>query len=142
MKGCAKRLLVIGLLAAPAQAALPALEPGLWEVLVETTTAPDPNKYPTERFRRCLKPDETADPRKLLPTSVNREACRVTSLKEDGARVLYSIVCDKNKLTASGDFSFTATAYRGTIVTELLEVSSNRLQILQQVTAKRTGPCP
>ena len=141
MKAHRIRLMVIGLLAAPAQAALPALEPGQWEILVETTTAPDPNKYPPERFRRCLKPDEAADPRKLLPTSVNRELCRVTSMKEDGAKATYTIICEKNKLTASGEFSFAATAYHGSIVTELLEGGSNRMQILQHVTAKRTGPC-
>lgn len=142
MKAYGLRLLVIGLLTAPAHAALPALEPGLWEILVETTTTPDPNKYPTERFRRCVKPDEAADPRKLLPTSVNREPCRVTSLKEDGAKATYTITCEKNKLTASGEFNFAATAYRGYIVTEMLEAGSNRLQVLQHVTAKRAGPCP
>ena len=127
--------------AASAQTALPALEPGLWEIVVETTN-PGDFRPTTDRLSRCLRDGDAALPRRQLPTRYDRETCRVTALRENGAKIVYSLICDQNRITSSGEFTFARSAYEGRILTEPLESEVNGLQIVQQVRARRMGDCP
>ncbi len=127
--------------ATSAQPAPLALEPGLWEITVETTN-PGDFRATTDRLSRCLREGEAALPRRQLPTRFNGEVCRVTSLRDTGANIAYALVCDQNRITSSGEFSFDRATYEGRIITEPVESEVNNLQIVQRVRARRTGDCP
>jgi Protein of unknown function (DUF3617) len=141
----AAALLAAALLApagAAAQTAAPLIEPGQWEIRIATRAGTDPNnKLPDRTARHCYTPAEARDLKRVLPTHINGEQCRLLDTKRDGGNLTYRLQCDRNNLVMAGEMKFEGTRYEGTVITEFFGAEVGVGRIEQRIKARRTGAC-
>jgi hypothetical protein len=113
------------------------LQPGLWEVLVQTdlgAAAPPPS-------RTCLSQKDVDDNARTLPKpSAN---CSVVSPKTVGDKTSYDIVCPApNAMRGHAEIRTMPTAYDGVVLmTMKVEPSKPERQVKFSFAGRRVGDC-
>jgi hypothetical protein len=127
---------------AAAQNTAPLIEPGQWEIRIATRAGTDPNnKLPDRTARHCYTPAEVRDLKRVLPTHINGEQCRLLDTKRDGGNLTYRLQCDRNNLVMAGEMKFEGTRYEGTVITEFFGAEVGVGRVEQRIKARRTGAC-
>lgn len=125
------------------------IQPGLWELLLETrssTMAGTGPKQPRQvtGVKACLGAAQAADPvthlsDKILPPA---RGCTIASLRQSGPRVTWSIACPADvPARASASFEFASTRFTGNMRHEHANDPKKPEVTTFEVYAQRVGDC-
>ena len=117
------------------------VQPGLWEIRLRTEYAGASHTLPATVLRQCITPDQTQDPRQLLPRAVSGTECKVRDYTLEGGRATWNIVCTGDPIiNGTGSLEMSARRYSGTSRLEMHK--GNETMVLTQVyDAQYLGPC-
>jgi Protein of unknown function (DUF3617) len=102
------RLAVLLVIPALASAAPPATEPGVqWEQTVEMEMSGF--AMPAQTSKVCVPKKGMTEP----PGAGRDEKCKVTDVRNDGRKMSWSMVCEKEKITGTGEIIQRADGYDG-----------------------------
>lgn len=132
-------LAVAGLAAAAAGAALPAMEPGFWEITVRMEVSGMPQSMPASTFRRCYRPEEVKDLRRTLPDQ--KGDCTVSDWKQSGNTASWKTRCGgEMPMTLSGNMTYHGDRYGG-VIEATMNHGGQSMSMTQKIDARRIGDC-
>ncbi len=139
------RFLIALLLAAAASPSLADdIQPGLWELSLETRVPASPDYAPPPvTLRQCLTDQDARDPSRVLGGAANPGAtdCVYTDRRYAGGRFHFAMVCGGAfGIRASGVIGYSAAAMDGTI-TSSAEAQGLRIEQVSRLSARRLGGC-
>jgi hypothetical protein len=131
--------LVLGAAAAIAQTS--PIRPGRWEVAMQMQMANSPVQLPEMKTTQCVTPEQVKDPANALPQATGagrgQTDCKVSDYKVSGNTATWQMSCTKPQaLTSTGEMTFTADTYDGTIKTNMAQGV-----MTMKVAGKRLGDC-
>jgi hypothetical protein len=123
------------LLALPfaANAAGPAT-PGKWKITTEMEMPGMPMKMPPVTIETCITKEQAENPEGSIPDA--GKDCKIGDYKVTGNKVTWSVACPKQKLSGTGDITYTGDAYTGT-----MDMKMEDQQMKIKYTGKRVGDC-
>lgn len=132
----------------PAILAFPAwaddIQPGLWELVLETRVPASPEYMPQPvTLRQCLSEADAWDPSRVLGGVANPGAadCVYTDRRHAAGRFSFAMECGGAfGIRVSGDIAYTAASMDGTI-TSTAEVQGLRIEQASRLTGRRLGGC-
>ena len=110
---------------------------GRWEVKMEMQMAG--MTMPAQTMTQCVTKEEAADPQKGLPPAgrgANPNDCKVSDHKVDGNKVTWSMACEKEKMTGTGEFVYSGDTYTGT-----MKMNAQGQEMTMKYSGKRLGDC-
>jgi hypothetical protein len=110
---------------------------GRWEVKMEMQMAG--MTMPPQTMTQCVTKEEAADPQKGLPPAGrggNPNDCKVSDHKVDGNKVTWSMACEKEKMTGTGEFVYSGDTYTGT-----MKMNAQGQEMTMKYAGKRLGDC-
>ncbi|MBP8813601.1 MAG: DUF3617 family protein [Laribacter sp.] len=140
-----KRLLILTVWCAGLPSALAApvnMEPGLWEITIQSKMAGMPEGMPQagkHTVRQCITPDETADARKIIRT---QPGCQFDKLDTQSNHVRWKMRCKtpEGSSTSEGEMTYAGQSYQGTLVHSTV-MEGQTLRTTQTMQGRRVGPC-
>jgi hypothetical protein len=128
------------LLAATAVPALAAgIEPGEWEFTSTSLSALFPTPQ-TATFRRCIRPEEAANPDRWMSDPGKQSDCKLTPRAKTANTYSWQMECPSAKMRGTGTARMTASTMEGETVMNG-EVQGQKFELRTKVTGKRVGPC-
>jgi len=139
------RILAVLLLAAAASPSLADdIQPGLWELSLETRVPASPEYAPPPvTLRQCLTDQDARDPSRVLGGVANPGAtdCVYTDRRYAGGRFHFAMECGGAfGIRASGDIGYSAAAMDGTL-TSSAQVEGLRIEQVSRLSGRRLGGC-
>ena len=110
---------------------------GRWEVTVEMQMAG--MSLPPQTITQCVTKEEAADPQQGLPPAGrggNPTDCKVSDHKVDGNKVTWSMACEKEKMSGTGEFVYAGDTYTGT-----MKMNAQGQAMTMKYSGKRLGDC-
>ena len=134
------RTLIATLLAATAAPALAAgIEPGEWEFTSTSVSALFPAPQ-TATFRRCIPPEQAANPDRWMSDPGKQSDCKLTPGAKTADTYSWKMECPSAKMRGTGTARMTASTMDGETVMNG-EVQGQKFELRTKVTGKRVGPC-
>ena len=134
------RTLIATLLAATAAPCLAAgIEPGEWEFRSTSVSALFPAPQ-TATFRRCIPPEEAANPDRWMSDPGKQSDCKLTPGAKTVDTYSWKMECPSAKMRGTGTARMTASTMDGETVMNG-EVQGQKFELRTKVTGKRVGPC-
>lgn len=139
------RIFVVLWLAAVAQVALADdIQPGLWEMSLETRIPAHPEYAPSAvTMKQCLTAQDAKDPSRVLGAAANPGAtdCVYTDKRYAGSRFSFAMQCGGSLgIRAQGEISYSATSMEGSI-TSTATPQGQRIELENRLSAHRLGGC-
>lgn len=133
------------LLAAAAPIALAAdIQPGLWEIALESRMPAYPEFAPPAAvMKQCLTAQDARDPSRVIGGASSPEArdCVYTDKRDTGSRFSFSMQCGGAfGIRAQGDITYSATSMEGSI-TSTANAQGQRIDMENRLSAHRLGGC-
>jgi hypothetical protein len=110
-------------------------KPGKWKVTMETEMPGMPMKMPVTTTEVCLTEQDLADPQKSVQSDP-KSKCTVSDYKVTGNTVTWSMSCPDQKVTGTGEMTYAAETYTGTIKMKMAD-----REVTQKHSGKWIGPC-
>jgi hypothetical protein len=134
------RPLIAALLAATAAASLAAgIEPGEWEFTSTSVSALFPAPQ-TATFRRCIPPEEAANPDRWMSDPGKQSDCKLTPRSKTANTYSWQMECPSAKMRGTGTARMTASTMDGETVM-MGEVQGQKFELRTKVSGQRVGPC-
>ena len=134
------RTLIATLLAATAAPCLAAgIEPGEWEFTSTSVSALFPAPQ-TATFRRCIPPEQAANPDRWMSDPGKQSDCKLTPGAKTADTYSWKMECPSAKMRGTGTARMTASTMDGETVMNG-EVQGQKFELRTKVTGKRVGPC-
>jgi len=133
------RLVIAALSAFSASAVAQQMEPGEWQ-FDTVMTSPMMPKPQVSSFTRCVKPEEAADPSKMMGKPREQSDCRMTPGKKSSDTYTWEMSCPKAGMKGNG----TARYGRGTLESEMQmtgEMQGRKFDMTTKTSGRRLGPC-
>lgn len=133
------------LLAITAPAAFAAdIQPGLWELALETRVAVSPDFSPAPvTMNQCLTAQDAQDPSRILGSAANPGAsdCTYTEKNFAGSTFRFMMQCAGSlSIQARGEITYSATSMQGSIVSTA-NIAGQATELRSRITARRLGNC-
>ena len=140
-----KRLLPLVLpLLACATARAQDINPGLWEITVNSLVAASPGFAPDPvKQTQCLSTQDARDPRRLFGelSAPGASGCTYGKSRISGNTLQFTMQCAGSlDLHASGDMSFAPESISGTI-TSSANLGGQQVNMQSQLSGRRVGSC-
>jgi hypothetical protein len=107
-------VLAVALFVTPLFAADSPQKPGKWKVTMQMEIPGMPIKMPAINTEVCVTEEDLKDPNKAVPKDAKSD-CKVGDYKVDGNTVTWTIDCPKQQTTGTGEITYTADSYSGTM---------------------------
>jgi hypothetical protein len=110
---------------------------GRWEVKMEMQMAA--MTMPPQTLTQCVTKEEAADPQKGLPQTgrgASPSDCKVSDYKVVGNKVTWSMACEKEKMSGTGEFVYAGDTYTGT-----MKMNAQGQEMTMKYSGKRLGDC-
>ena len=122
-----------------ASAAQAGVEPGNWEVSLESPLRGNANGPAVKQ--RCLTPEEANDPAKVLAEAHGSQQCQFSNLRDSGTEYKFDLECSgRIPVRGSGSVRYTPRTLDGEI--DLVgETQGLRLKTRSFVGGRLLGPC-
>ena len=133
------KMLVAALLAAAGPAMAAGIEPGEWEFTSTSVSALFPGPQ-TATFRRCIPPEEAANPDRWMSDPGKQSDCKLTPGAKTHDTYSWRMECPSAKMRGTGTARMTASTMDGETVMNG-EVQGQKFELRTKVTGKRVGPC-
>lgn len=118
-----------------AQAAKSPQKPGKWKVTMEMDMPGMPMKMPAVTSEVCVTEQDLTDPQKSVPKDP-KSKCTVSDYKVKGDTVSWVIDCPTEKMSGTGEITYSADSYAGT-----MKMKVGDREMTQQYTGKWVGAC-
>lgn len=115
--------------AAAAQTPKSPQKPGKWQVTMEMDMPGMPQKMPPFTTEVCLTEADLADPQRAVPKDAKSD-CKVSDYKVKGNTATWAMECPSQKMTGTGEATFTGDSYTGSMKMAMGE---------QKMTMKHSG---
>ncbi len=134
-------LLALGPFSSAVYAETPALQPGLYEVRLQTSFADAQSAVPINTVQRCVSASEIAAPQRLAPQFSGGADCSASEFATDGSQASWTLTCrGEPAMRGNARLSWDTSHYAGeTHMT--LQRGSEQMQMKQSYTARRLGGC-
>lgn len=134
-------LLALGPFGSTVYAETPALQPGLYEVRLQTRFADAQPAVPINTVQRCVSATEIAAPQRLAPQFSGGADCTVSEFATDGSQASWTLICrGEPAMRGNARVSWDSSNYAGeTRMT--LRRGTEQMQMTQSYTARRLGDC-
>lgn len=120
------------------------LQPGLWEISMESRVAATPDfTPPANTMNQCLTAQDAKDPSRVLGGVANPGAtdCKYTESSFVGSIFRFKMSCaDTLGLQSRGELTYTATSMKGSI-TSTTNMMGQVIELQSKITARRLGDC-
>ncbi len=109
---------------------------GKWEVKIEMQMPG--MTMPAQTVTQCVTKEEAADPLKAMPQGkdANPGDCKVSDYKVDGNKVTWSMTCEKDRMTGTGEFIYAGETYTGS-----MKMNTQGQAMTMKYSGKRLGDC-
>jgi hypothetical protein len=111
---------------------------GQWEIKMEMQMAG--MTMPGQTVTQCITPDQAKDPQKALPPTGRGgrggDDCKISDYKVDGNKVTWSMTCERQKMSGTGEFVYAGETYTGT-----MKMNAQGQDMTMKMTGKRLGDC-
>jgi hypothetical protein len=131
-------MLVFALLpAAPAFSEIN-MDEGEWEFTIKTEMPGMPMEMPPIKYAQCLTKNDTV-PKQAEPG----QECRMIDTKINGDTVSWVMQCrDKDtEIDSTGSITYRKSSFSGTVNVTINDPKEGRMQMSQQMSGRRIGPC-
>ncbi len=137
--------IMLAMLATATPAALAAdIQPGLWEIVMDTRVPASPDFAPApETMQQCLTAQDARDPSRVLGGAANPGAsdCTYTEKSFAGGMFRFKMQCAGSfGIQARGEITYSATTMSGTIVSTA-NMMGQTTELHSKVSARRVGGC-
>lgn len=135
-----------GALMAIAAPTLPAadIQPGLWELVVESRLAASPELPPESiALEQCFTKQDAQDPSRILGgvASMGATDCTYTEKSNSGNVFRFRMECaGSHGIRASGEIAYSASSMDGRIIT-VANMAGQTAELQSRITARRLGGC-
>ncbi|MBI2287328.1 MAG: DUF3617 family protein [Nitrosomonadales bacterium] len=135
-----------GALMAIAAPALPTtdIQPGLWELVVESRLAASPELPPDSlSMEQCFTKQDAQDPSGVIGSvaSMGAADCTYTEKSYSGNVFRFRMECaGSHGIHASGEIAYSDSAMNGSIVT-VMEMAGRRAELVSKLHARHLGGC-
>ena len=95
-----------------------------------------------QTLTQCVTKEEAADPSKAIPRSESDEYstnCKVSNYKVAGNKVTWSMTCQKDGVTGTGEFDYAGETYTGRMTIQ--SMNGKGQPVKRFYTGKRLGDC-
>jgi hypothetical protein len=136
--GILLRIFAAALIAFSANAVAQGMEPGEWQFDV-TMTSPMMPKPQASTFTRCMKPEDTREPGKILGQPQQGD-CTVIPGAKFADSFSWELSCPKTGMHGKGSVRYG----RGTLESEMQmagEMQGRKFDMTTKTSGKRLGPC-
>lgn len=109
------------------------MEPGEWEITVETEIAGVPMKIPPVTYKQCITDSE--------PVPENRQPgqqCQVKDMQRKGSTITWTVVCNTGGGTTTGKGE---VHYEGNQMKGKMEMQMEGMTMISNMKGRRLGPC-
>ena len=139
------KIFAIVLLSALATSSFTAvIQPGLWELTMETRVAASPDFAPAPTsINQCLTAQDAQDPSRVLGGVANPGAsdCTYTEKNFVGSTFRFKMQCAGSfGIQTRGEITYSATSMQGDIVSTA-SVLGQATELKSKITARRLGDC-
>lgn len=110
------------------------MNPGKWQITVETEVLNAPIKIPSMAISKCVTEKEAANPE--APKGDADGGCRMSNYKIDVNVITWLLKCDNESTDGSGRITFHGDTYQGVI-----KLKTDGMEITQTLTGTRIGKC-
>lgn len=125
---------VVCLLAVPSFAAT--VNPGKWEVKVETEMTGMPAKIPPQTMTHCITKEDAEKAESMVKGSKPSKDCKITDIATSGNTVTWKVECPTQNLKGEGTMTYSAETYTGST-----KFKMGDMEMSQKVSGKRLGAC-
>jgi hypothetical protein len=135
-----RAILVIPFLCASAPSFAQSVEPGEWEFNA-VTSSPLFRKGQTMVFKRCVTPEDAANPERWMARQSEKGECKLTPGEKTPTSMRWDMSCPRTKMSGSGIARITGP---GTVESDLQmtgEFQGHRIHMSTRTTGRRLGPC-
>ena len=128
---------ILGVTAA-AQAPQNPMQPGRWEITMQTSMPGMPMELPPQKVTQCVTKKQLEDPNGAVPGAPGgQNPCKVTNHKVDGNKVTWNMSCSQPQaMTGTGEIVVNGDTYTGT-----MKMTSDTGVMTMKYNAKRLGDC-
>ena|SRR5918999_2521876 len=133
-------LLVVPMLWFCAAAFAQTLEPGEWEFNANTTSPLFPGGQSLV-FKRCVTPEDAANPERWMARHNEKNDCKLTPGEKTPKSMKWEMSCPRSNVRGSGIAWITGP---GTVESELhmtSEFQGHRIKMNTRTVGRRLGPC-
>lgn len=120
------------------------IQPGLWELVVESRVAATPDFSPAPvTMQQCLTDMDAQDPSRILGGVSNPGAtdCTYTEKSFTGNVFRFRMECaGSHGIRASGEIAYSASSMDGRIIT-VANMAGQATELQSRITARRLGGC-
>jgi hypothetical protein len=113
---------------------------GRWEVKMEIDMPGMPAGMPPMTSTQCITPKDADDPQKVMPPSGrgrgNPSDCKISDYKVEGNKVSWSMKCEAQAMSGSGEFVYAADTYTG-----VMKMDRGGQLMTMKYSGKRLGDC-
>jgi hypothetical protein len=126
---------------AVADATLPAIKEGLWEITFKSDTAAMPTTMPSMSYtsQQCLTQQKAADPRTFLQSN----QCAILNLNQQADLISWDMRCEQqgNPATGDGKVSYQSETFAGIFSINMHNDGASALKTTTQVNGRYMGSC-
>lgn len=120
------------------------LQPGLWEISMESRVAAAPDfTPPATTMNQCLTAQDAQDPSKLLGSMANPGAtdCKYSETSFSGSTFRFKMKCDGTLgIQTHGEVIYSATSMKGSMASTT-NMAGQVVELQSKITARRLGDC-
>lgn len=110
-------------------------KPGKWQVKMEMEMPGLPMKMPAVTMEHCVTEQDLADPQKAVPSDP-KSKCNVGDYKVKGNTVNWTIDCPAQKMTGTGEITYTDTTFDGA-----MKMKVGEQEMATKYSGKYLGAC-
>ena len=125
-----------------------AIQPGAWELTIQTNIQGMPMQTPPHTTTGCVTPKDARDPKgamrkMILEAGSEGQSCRITRLDTSGRTVRWAAACTGPQGgRGNGEVTFDSdTAYHGTMHMSMQGPQGMMMSALQNMHGRRVGEC-
>jgi len=120
------------------------IQPGLWELVLETRVPASPDFSPApDTVNQCLTAHDAQDPARVLGSAANPGAsdCTFTEKSMVGNTLHFKMKCSGSLgMQTRGEITYTATTMEGNLVSTA-NMMGQATELHSRITARRLGDC-
>jgi hypothetical protein len=116
---------------------------GRWEIKTEIDMPGMPQGMPPMTSIQCITPEQAKDPQKAMPQGGRgrggrgaTDDCKLSDYKVDGNKVSWSMKCDAQQMSGTGEFVYAGDTYTGT-----MKMDRGGQAMTMKYSGKRLGDC-
>ncbi len=120
------------------------IQPGLWELVVESRLAASPESPPDSiALEQCFTKQDAQDPSELLGSMASMGAtdCTYTEKSNSGSVFRFKMECaGSHGIRASGEIAYSVSSMNGKIVT-VMDMGGQTTELQSKIQARHLGGC-